>query len=298
MARPAFSLLPTLSGFPVLRVFDLSYRREVDNNNWKDICSLFHLRYLSLMGTSITKIPKVTGNLRFLQLLDIRYTNIEEELPSTFIELTQLLLFYVADSITCAMPRWMCSMSFLFSPNIALETLGEEGIQVLGNIASLSELYIQVEKPTQGGDKRLVLDDAYPFRCLKRFTVKGDTMELKFARVAMQSLHTLLLVLYNVHDTLLQFGDLVLGIENLSLLEHIVVEFPFNKEDTETQKVKYAVQKEVKMNQNRPILTFTEKEGEVDASTCSHFRATCITFVYISKPYMQLVEVYVCLYYF
>ncbi|XBI60447.1 hypothetical protein VPH35_041374 [Triticum aestivum] len=248
VARPAFSLLPTLSGFPVLRVFDLSYRREVDNNNWKDICSLFHLRYLSLMGTSITKIPKVTGNLRFLQLLDIRYTNIEEELPSTFIELTQLLLFYVADSITCAMPRWMCSMSFLFSPNIALETLGEEGIQVLGNIASLN--------------KRLVLEDAYPFRCLKTFTVKGDTMELKFARVAMQSLHTLLLVLYNVHDTLLQFGDLVLGIENLSLLEHIVVEFPFNKEDTETQKVKYAVQKEVKMNQNRPILTFTQKEGE------------------------------------
>ncbi|KAF7019951.1 hypothetical protein CFC21_033079 [Triticum aestivum] len=264
VSSPAFSLLPTLSGFPVLRVLDLTFCMQVDNNNWKDICSLFHLRYLSLKGTSITRIPKEIANLQFLQVLDISScTEIEEELPSTFIQLTQLLLFHMADSITCAVPRWMCSMSFLFSLSIKLETMGEEDLQVLGNIPSLSELYIQVQKPTQGRDKRLVIDNAYPFRCLKRFSVKGDTMELKFARGAMQSLQTLLLVLDNVHDTFSQFGDLVFGLENISLLEHIVVEFPFDEEDSdeETQMLRNVVQKEVEMNQNKPILTFTQTDA-------------------------------------
>lgn len=156
-------------------------------------------------------------------------------------------------------------MPFLFSLSITLETLGEEDLHVLGNVPSLSELYIQVKKPTQGRDKRLVIDNAYPFRCLKRFSVKCDTMELKFARGAMQSLNTLLFGLENVHDTLLQFGDLVFGLDNLSLLEHIVVELPFHGEDTETQKVRNAIQKEVGMNQNMPILTFTEAGGDEDA---------------------------------
>uniref|UniRef100_A0A8R7TP92 Disease resistance protein RPP13 n=2 Tax=Triticum urartu TaxID=4572 RepID=A0A8R7TP92_TRIUA len=256
VSSPAFSLLPTLSGFPVLCVLDLTDCWQVDNNSWKDICNLFHLRYLSLKGTCITRIPKEIGNLQFLQVLDIRCTEIEEELPSTLIQLTQLLLFCMPDSISCAVPRWMCSMSFLFSLSITLETLGEEDLHVLGNVPFLSELYIQVKKPTQGRDKRLVIDNAYPFRCLKRFSVKGDTMELKFAQGTMQSLNTLLFGLENVHDTMLQLGDLVFGLNNLSLLEHIVVELPFHGEDTETQKVRNAIQKEVEMNQNMPILTF------------------------------------------
>ena len=134
---PAFSLLPALLCFPVLRVLDLA-ECEVYNTHWNDICNLFHLRYLNLRGTSITNIPKEIGNLQFLQVLDIRSTKIEEELSSTFAQLTQLLLIHMLNSITYAVPRWMCSMSYLFFLSITLKTLGEEDLQVLGSIYSVS----------------------------------------------------------------------------------------------------------------------------------------------------------------
>ncbi|KAM3391620.1 hypothetical protein ACQJBY_012985 [Aegilops geniculata] len=259
VCSPAFNFLPALSGFPVLRVLDLTDCKQVDNNHWKDICSLFHLRYLNLKGTSITKIPKGVDNLQFLQVLDIRSTGIEEELPSTFIELTQLLLFHMLDSVVGAVPRWMCSMSSLFSLSITLETLGEEDLQVLGSIPCLSELQIQVKKPTQGRDKRLVIDSGYPFRCLTRFSVKSDTMELEFARGAMQSVHSLWLVFHDVKDTLLQFGDFVFGLENLSLLEYIYVKFSIGKATgEEMQNVRNSVKKEIDMNQNNPLLEFPQ----------------------------------------
>ncbi|XP_048559951.1 disease resistance protein RGA5-like [Triticum urartu] len=257
VSGPAFSLLPAVSGFPVLRVLDLTDCKQVDNGHWKDICNLFHLRYLSLKGTSITKIPKGIGNLQFLQVLDIRSTKIEEELPSIFNQLTQLLLVHMLNSIACVVPRWMCSLRFLFSLSITLKTLGEEDLQVLGSIPSLGELHIQVEKPTQGRDKRLVIGSSYPFLCLKRFIVKSGPMELRFAQGAMQRLQTIGLIFPDIQGTLLQFGDFVLGLENLSSLEHINVVcnyiFAIGKE---VANVRTALEKECSMNPNKPILNF------------------------------------------
>ncbi|EMS64870.1 Disease resistance protein RPP13 [Triticum urartu] len=61
VSSPAFSLLPKLSGFPVLRVLDLTDYEQVGNNHWKNICNLFHLRYMSLKGTSITSRKRGYG---------------------------------------------------------------------------------------------------------------------------------------------------------------------------------------------------------------------------------------------
>uniref|UniRef100_A0ACD5Z3X8 Uncharacterized protein n=1 Tax=Avena sativa TaxID=4498 RepID=A0ACD5Z3X8_AVESA len=251
----AFCLLPTLECFPVLRTLDFTDCKQVDNNHWKDICSLFQLRYLSLKGTSITKIPREIGNLKFLQVLDIRSTNIQEELPSTFIQLTQLLLVHMINSIAGAVPRWMCSLSTLFSLSITLETLGEEDLQVLGNLPSLSELYIQVKKSTQGRD-RLVVGSDYPFPCLTRFSVKSRTMELKFAEGGMQNLQTLCLNFHDV-DTLIQFDDFTLGLEKLSSLGHIKV--MFNKNHDKISTVTNAMKKEIEINRNKPNLTVEMK---------------------------------------
>nr|UBY07190.1 NBS-LRR disease resistance protein [Dasypyrum villosum] len=191
------------------------------------------IKYLCLKGTSITKIPKEIGNLQFLQVLDIRSTRIAEELPSTFIRLTQLLLVHMFGSIACAVPRCMCSMSFLMSLNITVKTLGEEDLQVLGNIPSLSELCMHW----------------LPFPCLTRFKLTSNTMELRFARGAMQCLQTLWLCFNDVHDTLLQFGDFLLDLENLSSM--VILDF-FSSKTTKHADVRLAVEKEIDLNLNSP----------------------------------------------
>ncbi|VAH54767.1 unnamed protein product [Triticum turgidum subsp. durum] len=272
VSSPTFSLLPAILVFPVLRVLDLAGCEQVDNNHWKDICNLFHLRYLCLKGTSITKIPKEIGNLQFLQVLDIRSTRIAEELPSTFIRLTQLLLVHMLGSIAGAVPRCMYSMSFLVSLSITVKTLGDEDLQVLGSIPSLSELYMHVEKPTHGRDKRLVIDSGCPFPCLTSFNLTSNTMELRFARGAMQCLQTLWLCFYDVHDTLLQFGDFLLDLENLSSISHIG--FYFIKDNKKMQNVRLAVEKEINLNLNKPRLTWFVLELMTQAAIESQLQVT------------------------
>uniref|UniRef100_A0ACD5Z0J9 Uncharacterized protein n=1 Tax=Avena sativa TaxID=4498 RepID=A0ACD5Z0J9_AVESA len=255
VSNPAFSFLPALLGFPVLRVLDLANCKQVDNNHWRDICNLFHLRYLSLKGTSITKIPRDIENLRSLQVMDIRFTFLLEQLPSSFIELKQLLLLHMLSSFTFGVPRWMSSMSSLFWLSITLEKLGEEDLQVLGSIPSLSELKIFVRKPTQGRDKQLVISSGYPFQCLTRFSVQSDILELRFAAGAMQSLRTIWLSFRDVQDTLLQFDDFTLGLENLSSLDNVNVDF-YNNDEYKMKIVTNAIEKETNMHRNKPKLAW------------------------------------------
>uniref|UniRef100_M8CCN2 Putative disease resistance RPP8-like protein 2 n=1 Tax=Aegilops tauschii TaxID=37682 RepID=M8CCN2_AEGTA len=222
---PAFSLLPALLCFPVLRVLDLA-ECEVYNTHWNDICNLFHLRYLNLRGTSITNIPKEIGNLQFLQVLDI----------SAKIDVVHVLPVL---------------------PKYHTENIRRGGPSSSREHSTLSELVIQVEKPTQGREKRLTTGIAYPFSCLKMFSVKSDTMELRFGRGAMQSLQTLKLDFQDVEDTLFQFGDFALGLENLPSLEDVCVTF---SEDTSEKisSVENALRKEIDMNQNKPRLRVTD----------------------------------------
>ncbi|CAL4980815.1 unnamed protein product [Urochloa decumbens] len=94
VSEQAFHLLPSLSSFPFLRVLDLNGCGLVHNNYFKDICSLFHLRYLGLRRTSVTVIPEEIGNVKFLQVLDMSNTQIDE-LPSTFVRLQQLVYLHI-----------------------------------------------------------------------------------------------------------------------------------------------------------------------------------------------------------
>jgi hypothetical protein len=91
----AFDLLPAISCFPVLRALDLRDCEQVDNRVFKDICKLFHLRYLCLRRTSVTEVPKKIRSLQFLQVLDISLTEVKL-LPSTFLQLTQLVYLNVS----------------------------------------------------------------------------------------------------------------------------------------------------------------------------------------------------------
>ncbi|XP_051188856.1 disease resistance protein Pik-2 isoform X3 [Lolium perenne] len=255
----AFSPLLEISAFPVLRVLDVSGCEQVKNHHCKDIFSLLHLRYLRLQGTSITEIPKEIGNLRFLQVLDISETDLVKQLPSTFSLLTKLVLLDMLNSILCEVPRWMSSLLSLSSLSITLGTLRDEYIQVLGSIPSLNELFIQVEKPMQGRNKRFVIDGASPFPCLRRFTIRSchTEMDLLFAHGAMENLQKLELQLGPLKTT--EFVDFDFGMENLSSLEYVSNGMIYYDEQRQ-QALDTAVQKALDMNPNKPKMIRPEIE--------------------------------------
>ncbi|TVU24779.1 hypothetical protein EJB05_27236, partial [Eragrostis curvula] len=95
VSASSFHLVPSLSRFPMLLTLDLNGCKKVVDQHFRDICNLFHLRYLGLRSTGISKIPIEIRNLQFLLALDIGWTDIEE-LPSTFSQL-QRLMYLCAD---------------------------------------------------------------------------------------------------------------------------------------------------------------------------------------------------------
>lgn len=83
------TLIPPLSEFRVLRVLNLEGYQGLSENYLKEVRNLFHLRYLNLRNTWISSLPPQIGDLKTLETLDIRDTNIEE-LPGTITGLHQL----------------------------------------------------------------------------------------------------------------------------------------------------------------------------------------------------------------
>uniref|UniRef100_J3N8Z6 AAA+ ATPase domain-containing protein n=2 Tax=Oryza brachyantha TaxID=4533 RepID=J3N8Z6_ORYBR len=345
-----FSLLPVSPSLcPFLRVMDLSGCGKVDNQQCKDICKLFHLRYLSLSSACITELPKEIANLQFLQVLDISSTEIKE-LPPTFIQLKQLVYLHFPNMMrlpdglgsldrlqeipnvitidsptmlhdlgclsklrrlaiyfdrwdesyekpfirclsklvslellevdgtlgsTCgssspgpqrlqsidmsfctltAFPGWISSLCSLSSLHIILLTLGEEDLQVLGSIPSLSDLYISVGKATHDMNRRLVIGRGCPFLCLTQLSISSRSMDVGFAQGAMQKLRDLSLG-FEAGETMDEFGDFNFGLENLSSLESVDVWIrcsgakPREADDAVT-----AIQRTLHMNPNNPTM--------------------------------------------
>lgn len=104
-------------------------------------------------------------------------------------------------------------------------------------------------------------------------------MELRFGRGAMQSLQTLKLDFQDVEDTLFQFGDFALGLENLPSLEDVCVTF---SEDTSEKisSVENALRKEIDMNQNKPRLRVTDM-GRLMVTTIIHTVKQYIVIFYL-----------------
>ncbi|KAG0531040.1 hypothetical protein BDA96_05G240100 [Sorghum bicolor] len=86
--------IPSLSVLQDLRVLDLGGSQSLQNDDIKDIGSLFHLKCLIIGGKYITHIPEKIGDLLFLETLDLRESGVIE-LPERIFQIKQLKRLYI-----------------------------------------------------------------------------------------------------------------------------------------------------------------------------------------------------------
>ena len=142
--------------------------------------------------------------------------------------------------------RTLCALTNL---RIRLLTLGEEGLHVLGNIPSLSHLFIYLER-----GEELIINNAYPFLSLRKYEIRYIA-RVVFAQGAMPKLQTLRLE-FGGTKSVGQSGDLAVGFENLSSLVDIdVTLYCLGAWPEELKAAKATIQNAVDINQNKPSLT-------------------------------------------
>ena len=86
-------MMPSLSRFHVLHVLQLETCFGLDNSHLKDICKLYHPKFLQLHGLKVTELPESIGKLESLETLDIRGVDDESVimLPLSFGKLGKLV---------------------------------------------------------------------------------------------------------------------------------------------------------------------------------------------------------------
>ncbi|TVU25384.1 hypothetical protein EJB05_27878 [Eragrostis curvula] len=216
-------LLDQQSTYLPKKIRRLSLQSSADGHPVLNAENYSHLRCLILKDTNIANLPKETGKLGCLQTLDLRNTSISE-LPSTIVQLRQLLQLYIDRSVMlpvgCGgvvisrLPRWIKS-SFLFlgSLDIKIGKLQQVDFQNLGALSYLYDLYITVLEIVS---ERLVVGiDHREFQSLVKFSFSSDAMKLIFAQQAMPRLKYLELA-FRIQET----KDFDIGLENLSSLKH------------------------------------------------------------------------------
>ncbi|KAF7087378.1 hypothetical protein CFC21_090571 [Triticum aestivum] len=85
-------LLDRLGEFKLLRVLDLEDCKALRNKHMIYVCRLYLLRFLSLRGTTVSKMPHKLGNLEHLQTLDVKdtYMNRGQGMPRSVTKLSKL----------------------------------------------------------------------------------------------------------------------------------------------------------------------------------------------------------------
>uniref|UniRef100_A0A0A9CMG9 Uncharacterized protein n=1 Tax=Arundo donax TaxID=35708 RepID=A0A0A9CMG9_ARUDO len=83
-----------LLGFKLLRVLATENCHFMEDRHLANLGSLLHLRYIGIRRASIRELAKETGDLKFLQTLDVRGTMISE-VPARVVQPTQLVCIRV-----------------------------------------------------------------------------------------------------------------------------------------------------------------------------------------------------------
>ncbi|CAL4985010.1 unnamed protein product [Urochloa decumbens] len=107
--------------FQLLRVLDLEDCTDLENDHVKEVCNLLLLKYLGL-GGNVTCLPKEIKQLKLLETLDLRKTNVKI-LPTEVIQLPHLIhLFGKFKLPDKAMPDEL--QKFMALGKCKLQTLG------------------------------------------------------------------------------------------------------------------------------------------------------------------------------
>lgn len=133
-------LLDHLDKFALLRVLDLEDCEALTNDHMKSVCRLYLLRYLSVQGTNISKLPRQVGKLKHLQTLEASQTHMKR-LPETVTSLEKLERLNFSHKtewyIMWTLPRGISKMKAL--RHVGLSTLKDD-IKVAEELCELQNL--------------------------------------------------------------------------------------------------------------------------------------------------------------
>ncbi|RLN23830.1 putative disease resistance RPP13-like protein 3 [Panicum miliaceum] len=132
-------LLDHLDKFALLSVLDLEGCEDLTNNHVRLICRLYLLRFLSLRGTDVSKVPPEVRKLEHLQTLDLWESGVVE-LPETVTKLGKLERLHLRNKTSWkhmwSLPRGLKNM----------RALRELGMVILGGDAQVAHDVRQLER--------------------------------------------------------------------------------------------------------------------------------------------------------
>ncbi|KAF8730696.1 hypothetical protein HU200_016555 [Digitaria exilis] len=136
--------------YHLLRVLDLEECTDLQNDHLSEVCNLLLLRYLSL-GGNVTSLPKEIKQLKLLETLDLRRTNIKI-LPIEVIQLPHLIHLFGKFKLPEKAMQDELLQKFMASGKCSLQTVGgffvdeSEGfVEIMGYMKKLRKVKIWCE---------------------------------------------------------------------------------------------------------------------------------------------------------
>ncbi|XBH65658.1 hypothetical protein VPH35_119221 [Triticum aestivum] len=152
IASTCIKHLPRLILFEALRVLEFQYCESLHEYDMNGIDKLFQLKYLSLRGTHMSKLPSGIVRLYGLETLDLRDTRIKE-LPVGIVQLDKLQHLLIARNPYSNVPDGevkipngignMNNLQAISGFNIIKSSLC--AVEELGNLTNLKELHLQLD---------------------------------------------------------------------------------------------------------------------------------------------------------
>ncbi|XP_062198114.1 disease resistance protein Pik-2-like [Phragmites australis] len=206
---------PRLTDLKVVRVLDLE---DCSGPVCLDgLCDLLLLRYLSLRGTGVSELPEQIGELRCLGTLDVRSTQVKE-LPRSILRLEKLIHLLAGSA---KLPDGIAKMKALQTLSSAGTTNSSVNVnEEISELASLRELELFCDLTEMLGSG--VTFPRAGFRSLMKLCIRCSSPSVTFEPDALPMVQELEL---RFEKGLADESSGVSGIEHLSSLKHVLLEF-------------------------------------------------------------------------